>query len=276
MSVSDDLERKLERLASAGSSAASGRTLTPLGGRTLLATLLLEIDETVLADRFRVANTAGREILVVAHNRRLLQVRAPESRQLVGGPDSILWQPTDEPDPENVAFLRNFLEGFIADSDRLQIFAAPKGAQGGSDFGISAKRLAEEWDVALLPPAERPLVEVLDAIMSENKEQIVTWVRRIDGQTECGGDATLFEPTETLAQTLEREVFATSPALPNLSRDRCVFTLDTFGKAGNGVIFAAFEGILVTLLVRPSGLVRLARDLQETLHGWYGVKPTPV
>lgn len=270
MTTPDELQHKIERLAAAGAPAATGRRLAPFGGRSLLSTLLVEVDETMLGRTLRVANATGGEMLLDVHNRRLLQLRAPGADRNGAQGESVLWRPSDPPDTGTVTALRDLLDGFIGDSETLLLRGDPGALSHSADMlGISAKRLAEDWGLALAPPAEQPLADVLDAILAESKEHVVTWVRRQDGHTDCGGDSTLFDQAEALTRSLESSVFAPSPALPTLSRDRCVFTLDRYGKAGLGVILASFEGVLVTLLVRPVALNRLAGRLQEVLHGWH-------
>ncbi|WP_068114858.1 hypothetical protein [Tropicimonas marinistellae] len=269
MKLPDDLQHKIERLAAAGASSAAGRQLRAFGGRTLLASVLQEIDETVLARTLRLANAEGRELLLDVHNRRVLRVRAPSARQFCGRALSTIWQPEDTRDPETISFLRDLLDGFIAESDALQVWEETQTAEQPEDgFGISAKKLADAWEVVLAPSGRLPMVDVLDGILARHRGTILCWVRRFDGQTDCGGDAGLFEQAEALARKLERDVFAASRALPDLSRDRCVFALNRFGGSGHGVILASFDGILLTLLIRPAGLDAMVNDLQEVLHGW--------
>ncbi|SNT07925.1 hypothetical protein [Tropicimonas sediminicola] len=262
-----DIARKIRRLSSAGGPGGHGRQLRAFGDRSLLATLLLEIDETILPRGLRISNVAGDEISLSTANRRLMRVSASDG----AGRDDVAIEP-DSHDPDSLNALLDLLEGFIDGSETLRLRSEAPGSVTSGMIGVSARRLSETWGAPMDPPETLSLAEQLDAVLMEHRSGIVAWQRRQDGQTDCGGDAGFYDDLGPLSATLEKRALRLSQTLSDLSRERCLFTLDHHGEAGLGVILAALDGTVLTLLVKPEAQAPLASALRDLLHGWPAVQ----
>ncbi|MFD0981251.1 hypothetical protein [Tropicimonas aquimaris] len=267
MESPQDIARKIRRLSSAGGQGNRGRLLRAFGGRSLLASLLLEVDETILPRTLRIGNGSGSEIVLSAANRRLLQASAGSST----GRGGVEIEP-DSQDPDSMNALLDLLEDFIAGSETLRVRSEAPGSATSGLIGVSARRLSDTWGAPMYPPEAPSLPEQLDAVLMEHRSGIVAWQRRQDGQTDCGGDACFYDDLGPLSATLEKRALRLSRTLSDLSRERCLFMFDHHGEAGHDVILASLDGAVLTLLVRPEAQAPLASALRDLLHGWPAVR----
>ncbi|MCR8725020.1 hypothetical protein [Frigidibacter sp. ROC022] len=155
------IERKLTRLASApGPIMAEGRLVG--SGTGLLAALLNEIDETVLARRLGFTTDTGLRLFCDVYGRRLLALRppVPEGVETLPGAETLIDKPLGALDAQGMAQLRTIFETVLNGATRL--FASSSELPGGRNpavLGTAASTLAAAWDLTLdaAPPAGPPL-----------------------------------------------------------------------------------------------------------------------
>lgn len=269
MAVNTELDEKIRRLAAVQTPSPEGIVLRAFGGRNLLAALLVEVDDTVVGRTLHVTNDAGGALLFDVANRLLLNVRRRDAAVPSSAPAKLISVPENPQNPEFLAALRDLLDGFIGQSQTLVLGTgkAPE-SQPSETIGISAANLAKAWDLDLRPKGAPSLPEVLDSVLFDHRDDIVTWVRFDDGQTNCGGSPDHFSELEALAKQLTLELAGLEKTAPGAPTDRCVATYDIAARPGLTVLYGGYGGNAVALLVQNSRLAPLALRLQEVLHGW--------
>ena len=252
------LEDKLSKLRQRERVAGEGRKLRGQGGDALLASLVTEIDETILPRRLSLTTAEGAAHLAVA-NRRLQALLSPAPASVPEGlADHAL---ADIEDPK-LAELGETLKPLLASAETVQISAERLGQTFGSDIGVPAVQLARIWTVAE-PQAATP-EEILTAFLGALNTQTVTWLR-IEGEevtAQGGSDDTVAALSEQAAVFLDGyfSKFDQAYKEPSLACGTMIAPAD---ESLNALFFVEI-GEYSAILHAPAGqIVAIASDWQR-------------
>lgn len=183
------IERKLTRLAAApGPAMAEGRLVA--SGPGLLAALLNELDETVLARRLGFTTDTGQRLYCDVYGRRLLALRPPLPASAAGvpGAEALIDTPLGALDDDGMARLRALFEAFLAGASRLYAISADLPEERNpAVLGTAASTLAAAWELTL--DAEPPAGPPLDLFQSAVAPLALAWLRVADRTADKWGGA---------------------------------------------------------------------------------------
>lgn len=154
ISVSDDgneigrLTDKLARLAAAAEPmSGDARVLRGDSPRALLAAILREVDETILARTLEIRTPEGGGLSIDVYSRRVLRVNAPVPP---GAPEGIEGLSLADAGPEIVGDLLSLLQAFIAESSEAHVNSRPVQTEvEATEYGLAASSLAAMWEMEL-------------------------------------------------------------------------------------------------------------------------------
>lgn len=184
------LENTLAKLRLREMAAGEARKLRGVDNDTLLASLIAEVDETILPRRLIFTTQAGAEVHLAVANRRLQALLSP-APDLAGANDLADVAFVDGQDP-NLAVLGGVLRGAFEGSQIVTIQARRIAAGTfDADVGAPAPGLAKVWGVQVVEARVREPSEILDEFLSQiTDEDAEAWLR-IEGEnvTDQGGEA---------------------------------------------------------------------------------------
>ncbi|MEM8631005.1 MAG: hypothetical protein AAGF74_07200 [Pseudomonadota bacterium] len=151
MSEGDRLLTKVARLRRGGDVARKGRREYFVPEDTdLLATLLQEIDETVLPRRLVFESGNGGRLEIEATNRRILRVVSMQANGLSASHKAMIGKGLTEAEDQDLDVLFSMFDALVGDSDTLSVSADRlSDATAPADVGCSAERLAVSWGIDL-------------------------------------------------------------------------------------------------------------------------------
>jgi hypothetical protein len=254
MSDGDRLNRTLAKLGAASAApGAEGRELAPGGeaGGDLLAAVLTEVDETILARRLNFHTDTGTRFACEAYGRRLLSLVQPLPDEVTGA--ALSGRPLDGLEEEEIALLRRVFEELLDGATRLTVIADPlPEARDPALLGMAAARLAETWGLELgggLPPDP---AAALDRILDACASAAVAWMRLDENATaaEGGSEAGLAKLSTFASAGLDafRARERTEGTEP-----RCV-VLGRQDAGGALLVVAEAAGQTVLMLLQPAEL----------------------
>lgn len=180
------LAQKLAALSSEGETFENGRRVISDGTEpAVLTAILAEVDMTVLPRKLTFRMDAS-EITLVAGGRRLRGlVRASKD---IKGVTGVLGKALSREEPEIIDGLRGILDQFIATASQLTVESDEPDAMGGqTEAGVTAKTLADMWDVTINVAPATPMQTFLRAC----GPLATAWIVLADNQANTtGGDGT--------------------------------------------------------------------------------------
>lgn len=184
------LENLLAKLRQREKAAGEARKLRGAGGDAFLASLVAEIDETILPRRLIFTTNAGIEIHVAVVNRRLQALLSPFP-DLAGANDLADTAFVDAHDP-NLAVMGGLLRGAFDQAEEVTIQARRLGSSAfDADVGAPSTILSKVWGVRIVEARVQEPSEILNEFLSQiTDEDAEAWLR-IEGEnvTDQGGEA---------------------------------------------------------------------------------------
>jgi hypothetical protein len=198
MSEAARLRQSLGKLAAPGEVVGQGRRRLRGGtADALIAALLCEVDETILARALTFETDDGRDLTVEAYNRRLIRLVPPapagttaDLAKLFG---ETLTSATDDTSSRTYEFLLRF---FKAAKTVTVKSAAPAAKIDATQLGPLATHLAEAWNLSATGPgvpghAIERFVKLLDEVAT-------AWLwRGEDGVRSSSGDTAAIADLQT-------------------------------------------------------------------------------
>lgn len=184
------LENVLVKLLRREKAAGEARKLRGVDGNALLASVVSEIDETILPRRLIFKNGDGTEVHLAVANRRLQALLSP-SPEIPGARELADVAILDGQD-ENLAALGEVLHGLLEQAQPIMIDA--RRLQAGAfdaDVGAPSTGLSKAWGVEVVDTRPKVPSEILDLFLSQiTDEDAEAWLR-IEGEnvTDQAGSA---------------------------------------------------------------------------------------
>ncbi len=180
------LNALLAKLSARERTPGEGRKLKGDGAETLLAGLVVEIDETILPRRLTL--NAGRHVIHLAvANRRLQALLSPLPE--VEGAAALEGKNLPDAEVPEVATLREVLLRAFANLGSVGVSSRRLDVTFNSDIGVPANLLGRAWGVAeVVPQAALPPDELMTSFLSGLADRGAAWLR-INGEevTDQGG-----------------------------------------------------------------------------------------
>lgn len=152
---------------------AGARVISTGGAPNPISAILNEIDDTILERDLEIRADDAVVNLIVS-GRRLRGIASASS-----GADSVLGQVLSREEPEVVATVFTILSELCGQAQRLTVrYLPPQPFGKGGERGISAKGLAELWQVDLDETPKPPMERFLDA----NRAAAVAMLHTLDGE----------------------------------------------------------------------------------------------
>lgn len=216
MSDKSTVERKLAKLAAAGTAGADGRTRVLKSPQDALSLLVAEIDDIVLPATLECTDENGRALRCDVSGRRLLRLAATRAP---AGHGAILDTELDGDDPELPGAIRALIEGLFSGSDTLNMTTHPLGRSvGPAEVGISPRTLAAAWELPELSLADPEAA--MRVFLERHADRIAAW--HIAGG-ESRGDAALWgetPPDRVIETLLDPKIIADAgPVLVSIALD---------------------------------------------------------
>jgi len=160
MSEPDALAQKLATLATRETVDATGaRGLSEGGAPVPIAAILGEIDDTVL-ERCLVFDCGQVTVRLIAAGRRLRGIYGVSTQSDA----EIIGQVLSREDPEGLQAAYDLLQETCGEADRVTVRSTRPDPFGqGGERGVSARGLAELWDVTLDMAPKLPIEQFLNA-----------------------------------------------------------------------------------------------------------------
>ncbi|MEM7752154.1 MAG: hypothetical protein AAF230_02005 [Pseudomonadota bacterium] len=193
------LEEKLAKLRQRERAVGEGRKLRGVGGDALLASIVTEIDETILPRRL-VFETPGGAVHLAVANRRLQALLAPAPASL---PQELVGHALPDVEDPAVGELGEALKSLLDQAEAVPVSAKRLTEAFGSDIGVPAEQLPRVWTVAettALSPDD-----ILSQFLAGLDTGSTAWLR-IEGEevtAQGGPEAMLTALTENAAVFLD-------------------------------------------------------------------------
>lgn len=152
------LAQKISALAATDAVFQGGaRVISTVGEPAPLAALLSEIDETIL-ERELEFEADGKTLRLVAAGRRLRGVAAADATDA----DAVIGQSLSREEPELLQAVFDLISHVCGDAQNLRVRPLPPAPFGkGGERGVSAKGLAEMWQIDMDCTPEPPFMRFL-------------------------------------------------------------------------------------------------------------------
>ncbi|MBT8408911.1 MAG: hypothetical protein KJN93_04740 [Alphaproteobacteria bacterium] len=200
------LTDKLAKLAAAAEIVSpEGRALRADNPRSLLAAVLAEIDETMLARTLRFRTGSGTELSVDVFSRRLLRINPPAP---TGSPKGFEKQALTDADTPRIHDLFRLFKAFSGSDRVAYVSSGPvDNPIDASEYGIAATTLADLWKLPLAKSGIGTPQTRIQRFCEECGEMGAAWIR-LDGEqpVDTGGTESALAQLGAYAETALRDI----------------------------------------------------------------------
>ena len=196
------LQEKIAKLRDRERAPGDGRALRAPDANGLLAALLQEIDETILARRMTLTLKGGRSVSLAVANRRLQGVLAPAP----SGLSAVAGVALKGAEDDAAQTIRTGLQDLFEGGGSVPVLAVRLGKDDlGSDAGVAAVLLGRAWSVDIAPKGPADPGEVIGTFLASLGEAARCWLR-IEGEdivAQSGAEADQARLADTAAFFLD-------------------------------------------------------------------------
>ncbi len=201
--MSDDLRLRenLAKLSTLETSLGQNRIFGP-DVPSLLASMLREIDETILPRKISFLNDTGRVLQFEVAGRRLLRVSGeiPEGGGVSGA--GLLGQVLSDAEGPLMSALFDQLGDFLSETGSL-LATAQKTTEASdpSEVGCSAESIAQAWGLDLYDVRDRDFSEVVEKLITACSDEAIAWIQlHSKDVTGSGGDPVHLAPLKNISE----------------------------------------------------------------------------
>ncbi len=249
MTKSENLLKRITRIADAGTTYKQGRRVLAEGSNAaILPALLQEIDETILARELTFHSDTGNSITLVAKGRRLWRVCAAKPKNLIPKGIDLIAVNLSDSDEDEMRALAKLMHKFAETAKSLSVSIAK--TEPDSDYsamGLSVRILRDTWGVS----AEVSTGVSADAAATDDDPK--------DAAATPGGPASLQEFVDGLSnEILASVVMADDTLISSSGSDKQIKLLQDLIKEHLGTMDAEFKKLRNK--ASPQSLIILNRD----------------
>ena len=253
MSDFQRLKEMVAKLRSKDRAANDRRTLSGHDSEARLASVLTEINETILPRRLIFRWDDGPGIQLAVANRRLQGILLPSADAL----EPLAGQPLSDPDDELATKMKAALLATLSDAEGASIRAVHLGDDDlGSDAGIAAEALGRHWGLADTGSSDDAPSETLPDFAAGLKSKAVAWLR-VEGEDvadQSGSKADVARLGETAAYLLDAYLNG-KDALFGAEEGPKAFAVS---GPEEGLFFADTGSQTIFVLTKPENLIDVA------------------
>lgn len=265
MSEFDRLEDKLTKLRQRERVAGEGRRLRGATPEALLASVVTEIDETILPRRLSFLVEGGATIHLAVANRRLQSLVSPVPD--LGGIDTGSLADTPLPDEEEPAVqgVKDALLAAFATGGAVSIQSQrPAGPGFASDVGVPSGVLARVWSVVEAEGEDPSPGDLLSRYLSDLGDAAVAWLR-IEGETvtDQSGDAAIVDTLGEQAAIFLDGYFSKFEQLFPGETEACATLVGPMGDDGLAALFVEIGDVSAFIMARAHRAPELATRWQR-------------
>ena len=260
------LQQTLAKLRRRERSPGEGRFLRGDGEEELLASLLKEIDETILPRRLIFSSESGLSFQLAVANRRLQALLSPAPEIADMPLIDIVDQPLGEADDAPVNSLKEaFLKG-LQSAGAVTIQSRRQGvASFGSDVGVPATILMRNWELSEPESEQLNPKELLEKYLLWLGDRAISWLR-IEGEevTDQAGPAERLEALGEQAALFLDSYFSKFDELYPGDVVGPFVTALASGSAddGEGILFVEIAELSAFVVVKQSALAEAVAHWQ--------------
>ncbi|MEO9823209.1 MAG: hypothetical protein ABJF50_02195 [Paracoccaceae bacterium] len=257
------LENVLAKLRQREKAGGEVRTLRGVGSDALLASLVAEIDETILPRRLIFTTKNGTELHMAVANRRLQSLLSPVP-DLPGAKDLADVAFADGQDP-NLALLGGMLRGIFEQAETVRIDARrlPAGAYD-PDVGAPSGGLSKAWGVQVVEVRVKEPSEIIDFFLNQiSDDDAEAWLR-IEGENvtdQAGSAERLTELGEQAAVFLDG-YFSKFDALFSADEAATATVVAPEAAGQTAVLFVEIGGLSAFVAAKTARVAALASSWQ--------------
>lgn len=216
MPDSDRLKATLNKLGTPGESVGGGaRRLRSGTIAQILAAMLREFDETILARKLTFVIDSGQTLSCDVYNRRLLRLVGPPPAGLPTALEPLFGHSLTGSEDEELVHLLEVFRHVLGNAKSVTVTSHPPSERvDATDLGPSAELLSQAWGVAMVSGrSERDRAERLASILNKSADAWI-WLGEDGRRTGSGSGKTatrlsgLFEGHDAATGTAECRVFA--------------------------------------------------------------------
>ena len=258
------LENVLTKLRQREKSGGEPRVLRGVGSDALLASLVAEIDETILPRRLIFVTSTGVELHMAVANRRLQALLSP-APELPGAKDLADVAFIDGQDP-NLALLGGLLRGTFEQAQSVRIDA--RRLQAGAfdpDVGAPSSGLSKAWGVQIVEVRAKEPAEIIDFFLNQiSDDDAEAWLR-IEGENvtdQAGSAERLTELGEQAAVFLD-SYFGKFDALFSQDEPATATVVAPDNAGQTAAFFVEIGGLSAFVAAKPARVAALATIWQD-------------
>ena len=253
MSDFDRLKETLAKLSERERIGGERRRLAGSSADALLASLVIEIDETILPRRLSFAVEDGATLHLAVANRRLQAMVSPAPDIVGQDTGELADRPITDVEDDAVAVLKDLVLAVFADAKPVTIQSARMpGSLFASDVGVPANILARAWGISDVPTEELSPEDVMSRFLDDLGDDAVAWLR-IEGEdiTDQGGEAADAEALGEHAAVFLDGYFSKFETLYPDIGGACGTLIGPVGDMGNAAFFAEIGELSAFVAARP-------------------------
>ncbi len=263
------LEDKLAKLRQRERIAGEGRRLRGGSPEALLASVLVEIDETILPRRLSFHVEDGETVHLAVANRRLQALLSPAPNTGSVLVTDVVDHPLPDAEDPAVIVVRDVLLAAFASGASVAIQSSrPPGRGFPSDIGVPSGILRRAWGIAdaeleVLSPGE-----LLSRFIASLDGDAIAWLR-IEGEdvTDQGGDASVLETLGDHAAMFLDGYFGKFDALFPGEGGPCATVLGPVDGEGASVFFVDISEVSAFVAARADRILALSGKWQRLVAG---------
>ena len=259
------LEDKLAKLRQRERIAGEGRRLSGSTPDAQLASVVAEIDETILPRRLTFSVEGGETIYLAAANRRLQALLSPTPDLPGVAASDFADHPLPDAEEPAVKGIRDVLLAVFANGAPVAIQSSrPEGRGFPSDVGVPANILARAWGVAAAAQEEVDPDAIVSRFISYLGEDAIAWLR-IEGEdvTDQGGEAAMVETLGEHAAIFLDGYFGKFDALFPEEGGACATVIGPMSGTGAAALFVEIGEVSVFVAAKAERATDLARIWQR-------------
>ena len=265
MSDFDRLKETLAKLSERERIAGERRRLAGNSPEALLASLVIEIDETILPRRLSFAVEGGATLHLAVANRRL-QAMVPPAPDIAGqDTGELVDRPIPDAEDDAISALKDVVLSIFAEAKPVTIQSARMpGAGYASDVGVPANILARTWGIGDVPTEEMSPDDVMSRFLSDLGDDAVAWLR-IEGEdiTDQGGEAADIEALGEQAAVFLDGYFSKFETLYPDVGGAFGTLIGPVGETGNAAFFAEIGELSAFVATKSDRAVAVAGKWQR-------------
>jgi len=256
------LEEKLNKLKGRDRTPGEARKLRGATGNELLASLVAEIDETILPRRLTLSVENGPVIHLAVANRKLQALVAPAPA--IDGAGEIEGQAIPDAEDAAVQSLRGVLNNAFDGAVGVSVSAVRLKTMFGSDIGVPSNMLARAWDLAAPKKGDQSPSEILDGFLASHGKDATAWLR-IDGEEVSGqdGDEAIVASMGEKAAVFLDSYFSRFDVIFPTDALSCATLVAPKGEDRLSLLFIEYSDVSAFLAATPSKAINLATSWQK-------------